>query len=102
MTAVELLVTPKFRVINHPGTSCHPSAEGNLDRDGMGVAPPSVVKGNLPRNGNAPSSPPLEGWRLAAGVVRECRIRYLIPCHSRAQGPRKYECICGVVKAGIL
>ena len=23
-------------------------------------------------------------------------------CHSRARGPRKYECICGVVKAGIL
>ena len=22
-------------------------------------------------------------------------------CHSRARGPRKYECICGVVKAGI-
>ena len=22
-------------------------------------------------------------------------------CHSRAWGPRKYECICGVVKAGI-
>ena len=23
-------------------------------------------------------------------------------CHSRARGPRKYECICGVDKAGIL
>ncbi len=22
-------------------------------------------------------------------------------CHSRARGPHKYECICGVVKAGI-
>ena len=30
------------------------AAEGNLDRNGMGVAAPSVVKGNLPHDGNAP------------------------------------------------
>ena len=63
----------------------------------------SVVKGNLDRDGNVLSSPPLEGWRVGGwdGVVRECRIGYLLSCHSRARGPRKYECICGVDKAGI-
>ena len=31
--------------INHPGTSCHPSAEGNLDRDGN--VPSSPTEGNI-------------------------------------------------------
>ena len=39
----------------------HPSAEGNLLRSRCGV-----------------SSPPLEGW-AKPGVVRECRIRHLVP-----------------------
>ena len=34
-------------------------------------------------------------------MTRENGVGYLVPCHSRARGPRKYECICGVVKAGI-
>ena len=42
--------------------ACHPSAEGNLLRSRRGL-----------------SSPPLEGWRLAAGVVRECRLGHLVP-----------------------
>ena len=46
--------------------------------------------------------PSIGGVARSAGVVRECRIGYLLSCHSRARGPRKYECICGVVKAGIL
>ena len=57
-------------------------------RDGSNS--PIRRKGELFRGGNAPSSPPLEGWRLAAGVVRECRIRYLIPCHSREGGNRAW------------
>ena len=68
----------------------------NLDRDGMGAAVLSVVKGGLERggmrvsshirrkgelfrDGNVLSSPPLEGWRLAAGVVRECGVIHLVP-----------------------
>ena len=47
----------------HAG-ACHPSAEGNF----------------IPQR-YEPSSPPLEGWRLAAGVVREYGIGYLLPCH---------------------
>ena len=35
------------------------------------------------------------------GVVRDCGIRYLLSCHSRARGPRKHEYVCGVDKAGI-
>ena len=70
--------------------SRHPSIEGNLDHDGTGVAPPSVVRGNPDRDGNVPSSPPLEGWRLAAGVVRECGISHLVSCHSRAGGNRAW------------
>ena len=34
-------------------------------------------------------------------MTRENGIGYLLSCHSRARGPRKYECICGVDKAGI-
>ena len=45
--------------------------------------------------------PSIGGVARSAGVVRECRIGYLLSCHSRARGPRKYECICGVDKAGI-
>ena len=33
------------------------------------------------------------GWLESAGLA--------LTCHSRARGPRKYERICGVVKAGI-
>ena len=51
MTAVELPVidhpSSRLRVMNHPAASRHPSAEGNLDRDGTGVVASSVVKGNL-------------------------------------------------------
>ena len=76
------------------------------------VTPP-VVKGNLDRDGNVPSSPPLEGWAtpgparcvawvVKPGVVRDCGIIHLIPCHSRVQPPRKCDRICGVDKAGIL
>ena len=34
-------------MINHPAATRHPSAEGNLDRDGKGVAAPFAVKGEL-------------------------------------------------------
>ncbi len=63
----------------------HPSVEGNF----------------IPRR-YVSSSPPLEGW-AQPGVVRECVIIHLLSilCHSRARGPHKYECICGVDKAGI-
>ena len=68
VTGYLLLVShpsPKFRVINHPAPLGHPSAEGNF----------------VPRR-DEPSSPPLEGWRLAAGVVREYGIGYLVTlCH---------------------
>ena len=90
---------PGLRMINHSAASRHPSAEGNF----------------VPRR-DEPSSPPLEGWWLAAGVVRDCGIRYLVPfviaseawrgdpvnkkstagvcphflCHSRVGGNRVY------------
>ena len=35
-------------------------------------------------------TPPLEGWRLAAGVVRECGFIHLLSCHSRAGGNRAW------------
>ena len=37
---------------------------------------------------------------LAMTKGTKCLIPHL--CHSRARGPRKYECIYGVDKAGIL
>ena len=51
VTGYLLLVShpsPKFLVINHPGTSCHPSAEGNLDRDGTSQVPLHWRGGGLP------------------------------------------------------
>ena len=45
--------------------------------------------------------PSIGGVSQRDGVVRECEISHLVSCHSRARGPRKYECICGVDKAGI-
>ena len=70
--------------------ACHPSAEGNLDRDGTGETAPSVVKGTLGCGGNVLSSPPLEGWAtpgparcvawvVKPGVVREYGIIHLVP-----------------------
>ena len=50
----------------------------------MGVAP-SVVKGNPDCGGNAPSSPPLEGW-AKPGVVREYGIIHLVPFVIPAPG----------------
>ena len=80
MRRIIMILSTLWRwALNHPAPLGHPSAEGNLDRDGTGGAAPSVVKGTLGCDGNVPSSPPLEGWRLAAGVVRDCGIRYLIP-----------------------
>ncbi len=60
---------------DHPGTSCHPSAEGNFS----------------PRR-YVPSSPPLEGW-AQPGVVREFKKTHLLPilCHSRAGGNDRGE-----------
>ena len=73
-----------IRPPRHAG-ACHPSAEGNLDRNRMRVsshilpldeelcsatvlgAAPSVVKGDLGRGGKVPSSPPLEGCPNGAG-----------------------------------
>ena len=52
------------------------------------------IEGNFIPQRYEPSSPPLEGWRLAAGVVRDCGIGYLLPCNSRTRGPRKYDRIC--------
>ena len=60
------------------------------------------IEGNFIPQRYEPSSPPLEGWRLAAGVVRDYGIGYLLPCHSRTRGPRKYDRICGGDNAGIL
>ena len=54
-----------------------------------GLRPP-LRRGELFPRRYALSSPPLEGWWLAAGVVRECRIRHLIPCHSREGGNRAW------------
>ena len=54
------------------------AAEKNLGRGSAGAAVLSVVKGNLDRDGNVPSSPPLEGW-AKPGVVRECGISHLVP-----------------------
>ena len=70
VTGYLLLVShpsPNFRVMDHPGTSCHPSAEGNF----------------VPRR-DEPSSPPLEGW-AKPGVVRDCGIIHLVPLSSRAE-----------------
>ena len=50
-----------FYYCDHPGTSCHPSAEGNFG----------------PRR-NVPSSPPLDGW-AQPGVVREFKKPHLVP-----------------------
>ena len=68
-----------------------PPQRGTLFRDGMKISPPSVVKGNLPHDGNAPSSPPLEGWRLAAGVVRDCGIIHLVPFVIASEAWRSSE-----------
>ena len=59
-----------FYYCDHPGTTCHPSAEGNFS----------------PRRYVA-TFPPLEGW-AQPGVVRELKNPHLIPilCHSRAGG----------------
>ena len=76
--------------------ACHPSAEGNFI--------PRWERTNAHRTlwGRVVSRPArCIAWVVKPGVVRDCGIIHLIPCHSRARGPRKYECICGVVKAGI-
>ena len=53
--------SPRLRVINHPGLR-PPLRRGELRPQRYeNQPPPSVVKGNLPRDGIAPSSPPLEG-----------------------------------------
>ena len=104
---------------DHPGTLTRatPPQRGTLFRDGMRVSSPIRRKGELRprrywgsshirrkgelfRDGNVLSSPPLEGW-AKPGVVREYGISHLLSCHSRTRGPRKYDRICGVVKAGI-
>ena len=38
-------------------------------------------------------------WQSSYNMSAGIRPHFL--CHSRARGPRKYECICGVDKAGI-
>ena len=48
------------------------------------------IEGNFIPQRYEPSSPPLEGWRLAAGVVRECGFIHLLSCHSRAGGNRAW------------
>ena len=75
-----------------------PPQRGTLFRNGTGAAAISVVKGNLDRGGNVPSSPPLEGCRDTGpratcrvggwdGVVREFEIIHLLFCHSRLIHP---------------
>ena len=48
------------------------------------------IEGNFIPQRYEPSSPPLEGWRLAAGVVREYGFIHLLSCHSRAGGNKVY------------
>ena len=50
--------SPRLRVINHPGTSCHPSAEGNLLRSRRGTKFPSM-EGRARR----------AGWLESAGLA---------------------------------
>ena len=85
MTAVELLVTrdkPPFAEVSGDKTTPPlrgtPPQRGTLFRNGMRVISHIRRKGELFRDGNVPSSPPLEGWRLAAGVVRDCDLLYLL------------------------
>ena len=49
------------------------------------------------------STPTLKTLAYDCGnpVQYVCGRTPALPCHSRARGPRKYECICGVDKAGI-
>ena len=75
--------------IRPPRPAGTPPQRGTLFRNGTGATAISVVKGNLDRGGNVPSSPPLEGWRDTGpratcrvggwdGVVRDCGISYLL------------------------
>ena len=49
------------------------------------------------------ATPTLETLAYDCGnpVQYVCGHLPALPCHSRARGPHKYECICGVDKAGI-
>ena len=55
--------SPGLRVINHPAASRHPSAEGNLDRNGMRVSSPIRRKGELT---------PQRGGGIGASVLWVC------------------------------
>ena len=67
--------------------SFHSWAGGALDHPGLR---PPLRRGELFPRRDEPSSPPLEGWWLAAGVVRECGFIHLLSCHSRAGGNRAW------------
>ena len=95
-----LLVSPfaKASGDNPPRPAGTPPQRGTLFRNGTGAAAISVVKGNLDRGENVPSSPPLEGCRDTGpratcrvggwdGVVREFEIIHLLFCHSRLIHP---------------
>ena len=60
--------------MNHPGPTTHE----NSIFAGPGIGHPSAEGNFIPRRYGL-SSPPLEGWRLADGVVRECVISHLVP-----------------------
>ena len=60
--------------LDHPAPTTHE----NCIFAGPGIGHPSAEGNFVPRRYGL-SSPPLEGWRLADGVVRECVISHLVP-----------------------